>query len=104
MRLGVSRDGSRSWVKSSNRNDNVLLKHEQIHLRIEQKEAEKRAEEFRKTWVVGGKCCLWKTAYKSAVKAVATEAKSFFNKAYAEIEEIQKKYDEETDHGKNHEK
>ena len=31
-------------------------------------------------------------------------SESFFNKAYSEIEAIQKKYDEETDHGTNHEK
>ena len=99
-----SYDGSLSWVKDSDRDDSALLKHEQIHLRIEQKEAEKRAEEFRKIWVDGAKCCLWEAAYDSAVKALETEAESFFNKAYSEIEAIQKKYDEETDHGTNHEK
>ena len=73
-------------------------------MRIEQKEAEKRAEEFRKTWVKGSKCCLNNSAYKSAIDALSAKAQSFYDAAYDAIEKIQQEYDDRTDHGADHEK
>ena len=97
--LTGSYDGGRSWVKDFARDDSGLLKHEQVHLRIAQKEAENEAAKFRGKWVNGAKHCSRAAASDSALKALKESARSFLESASATIQVLQDKYDEETDHG-----
>ena len=97
--LTGSYDGGRSWVKDFARDDSGLLKHEQVHLRIAQKEAENEAAKFRGKWVSGAKHCSRAAASDSALKALKESARSFLESASATIQVLQDKYDEETDHG-----
>ena len=92
-------NGEKSWVKDIARNDADLLKHEQVHLKIAEKEAEKEENRIKNTWIEGELNCNAKWAEYNAKVSLANAFRSLYDGAYDNIMDKQNKYDSETEHG-----
>lgn len=101
FQLTVSLDTDNSWVKDSARSSSDLLAHENLHLIIAKKEAEKEARKVQEIWKSGGLFCSKKWAEYYAKEAIRNSTESFVNSANDNIMSVQNQYDEETDHGRN---
>ena len=97
--FSVSLNGEKSWVKDIARNDADLLKHEQVHLKIAEKEAEKEENRIKNTWIEGELNCNAKWAEYNAKVSLANAFQSLYKGAYDNIMDKQNKYDSETEHG-----
>ena len=80
-------------------NDADLLKHEQVHLKIAEKEAEKEENRIKNTWIEGELNCNAKWAEYNAKVSLANAFRSLYDGAYDNIIDKQNKYDSETEHG-----
>ena len=101
FQLTVSLDTDNSWVKDSARSSSDLLAHENLHLLIAKKEAEKEARKVQEIWKSCGLFCSKKWAEYYAKEAIRNSTESFVNSANDNIMSVQNQYDEETDHGRN---
>jgi hypothetical protein len=97
--FSVSLNREKSWVKDIARNDADLLKHEQVHLKIAEKEAEKEENRIKNTWIEGELNCDAKWAEYNAKVSLANAFQSLYDGAYDNIMDKQNKYDSETEHG-----
>ena len=100
FKMNASLAPNRSWVKKEHMNSVTLLAHENLHLVIAQKEAEKEAVAIRSLWETGERFCSPNMAKRSARTVLISSIKKLFKLAESKIDEIQSSYDEETSHGK----
>jgi len=100
FRFIVTLDRGKSWVKDIFKDDPDLLTHENLHLTIAQKEAEKRDADVRKIWKEGGLHCSANDAKNDAI----TQLLRYFNDTLIDdvvksIATVSNAYDEDTEHG-----
>ena len=104
FKITATFDPAKSWVKEDAKDNAELLAHENLHLIIAQKEAEKEAQKIRNKWVKGALYCDASKAQDSAEAALKAEFDSMIEAAYTNIDNVGAQYDQETEHGTNGDK